>query len=137
MATPFPFELVSPEKLLISGEAVSVSIPGSTGYFTMMANHAPVMSMLKTGTVEIAMADGNETTMFVQGGYADISSEGCTILAEFAAPIEEMNLEEIGQQIRNAEENVKDAREEIDKKKAAAELARLKETEIVVKHAKK
>lgn len=138
MATPFPFELVSPEKLLISGDAISVTIPGSTGYFTMMANHAPVMSMLKIGTLDITMADGSTKTMFVKGGYADISAEGgCTILAEYAEELDKIDMAVLEQEILNAQDDLKDAKDEQKKAVAAVELAELKESELVIKQARK
>jgi len=80
----FPFELVSPEKLIFAGEAEAVVVPGTEGEFTVLKNHAPVMSVLKPGIIEIEDGAANKTKLFVRGGFADVSPEGLTILAEKA-----------------------------------------------------
>ena len=90
MADGFKFELVSPEKLLVSGEAEIVSIPGTEGDMGVMVNHSPVMTSLRTGMVVAKMSDGNEQSFFVRGGFADVTPESLTVLAEFAVPEAEM-----------------------------------------------
>ena len=67
MADAFPFELVSPEKQLVSGEATQVVVPGAEGQFTVLANHAPFLSTLKPGILEVTMADGGTDRIFVRG----------------------------------------------------------------------
>ncbi len=84
MADGFKFELVSPEKLLVSGDAEIVSVPGSEGDMGVMANHAPVMTSLRPGMVIAKMSDGEEQSFFVRGGFADITPTTLTVLAEFA-----------------------------------------------------
>ena len=66
MAEPFSFELVSPEALVLSGEASEVVVPGTEGYFTVLANHAPLMSTIKPGVVDVKMADGETSQIFVR-----------------------------------------------------------------------
>ena len=90
MADGFTFELVSPEKLLVSGDAEIVSVPGSEGDMGVLANHAPVMTSLRPGIVNAKMADGSEQSFFVRGGFADITPSSLTVLAEFAVPEAEM-----------------------------------------------
>lgn len=104
MANGFTFELVSPEKLLLSGEAEIVSIPGSEGDMGVLANHAPVMTSLRPGLVTAKMADGGEQIFFVRGGFADITPSALTVLAEFALPQSEMTNEVIEEQKRIAQE---------------------------------
>ena len=87
----FHFELVSPEKLLFSGEVDSVVAPGADGQFTVLASHAPVMTTLKPGVVTIAAAGGREK-LFVRGGFADVSAKGFTILAEQAIAIKDLDV---------------------------------------------
>ena len=87
MAT-FRFDLVSPEKLLFSGEAESVIIPGAEGEFTMLAQHAPLIALLKPGVLTIAAASGAQR-IYVSGGFADATPAGLTILAEEARPMSE------------------------------------------------
>ncbi len=90
MAT-FHFELVSPEKLLFSGEVEAVVVPGVEGQFTVMKDHAPVMTVLKAGIVEIDETATKKSKLFVRGGFADVAGGGLTLLAEQATPIEQFD----------------------------------------------
>ena len=84
MADPFKFELVSPERLLVSQQVQSVLVPGTEGEMTVMAHHAPVMSTLRAGLVVVTGADGKVDRYVVFGGFADILPDSCTLLAESA-----------------------------------------------------
>jgi F-type H+-transporting ATPase subunit epsilon len=99
MAGTFNFELVSPERLLLSGEATEVSIPGADGYFAVMANHAPFMSTIKPGIVTAKRADGQQARYVVLGGFADVTPTGCTILAEKALPVSEVSAADMDAEI--------------------------------------
>ncbi|GGD97200.1 ATP synthase epsilon chain [Aureimonas endophytica] len=127
MADSFPFELVSPERLLVSESVTAVIAPASEGYLTVMARHAPLMTTLKPGVVTATLASGTERRFFVQGGFADISPDGFTLLAEHATPVEELNGAALDAQIRDAEEDVRDASNPDDKFKAERKLANLKD----------
>ena len=85
------FELVSPEKLLASGEANIVTLPATEGNIGVMVQHAPVMTGLRNGMVEIEQSDGGNQKFFVKGGFADITPLKVTILAEFSVPENEMD----------------------------------------------
>lgn len=119
MADAFTFELVSPEKLIFSGDATEVMVPGSEGYFTVMDNHAPFMSTVKPGVVEAKLADGAEMKIFVKGGLADVSPNGFTLLAEQAVEVAAMDSAMMDDQISAAEADLEAAIE--DKKQAAQE----------------
>ena len=119
MADAFTFELVSPEKLIFSGDATEVMVPGSEGYFTVMDNHAPFMSTVKPGVVEAKLADGVEMKIFVKGGLADVSPNGFTLLAEQAVDVAAMDKAMMDEQISSAEADLEAAIE--DKKQAAQE----------------
>ena len=119
MADAFTFELVSPEKLIFSGDATEVMVPGSEGYFTVMNNHAPFMSTVKPGVVEAKLADGAEMKIFVKGGLADVSPNGFTLLAEQAVDVAAMDKAMMDEQISSAEADLEAAIE--DKKQAAQE----------------
>ena len=119
MADAFTFELVSPEKLIFSGDATEVMVPGSEGYFTVMNNHAPFMSTVKPGVVEAKLADGAEMKIFVKGGLADVSPNGFTLLAEQAVEVAAMDSAMMDDQISAAEADLEAAIE--DKKQAAQE----------------
>lgn len=115
MAEAFTFELVSPEKLILSGEAIEVIVPGSEGYFTVMANHAPLMSTLKPGVVEVKLADGEDHKIFVRGGFADVSPSGFTLLAEMATPVADLSADQLDEQIAQAQASADDAKSDAAK----------------------
>ncbi|MEO1252324.1 MAG: F0F1 ATP synthase subunit epsilon [Pseudomonadota bacterium] len=126
MADKLQFNLVSPERELMSREVDEVDIPGTEGWIGVLANHAPMMTTLAPGMVRIK--DGNdESRIFVRGGFAEISPAGLTVLAEEAMPAKELDAAKITQAIKNAEEDVADA--ETDEKRLSAQTAldRLKE----------
>ncbi len=125
MAEPFAFELVSPEKQLVSGEASAVLIPGTEGYFQVLADHAPTMSTIKPGVIEVSMADGDTTKYVVFGGFADVSPRGLTILAEHAVNVEDINSDDIKKRIQDAQEDVEDAKDDHAKAKAIDYLDQL------------
>jgi len=130
--TAFHFELVSPEKLLFSGDVDSVVAPGADGQFTVLANHAPVMTTLKAGVVTIAPSKGGAEKLFVRGGFADVSAKGFTILAEQAVAIKDVDVAKLEQDIKDAREDVADAKTAEDKMTASDKLAQLQELRAAV-----
>ncbi|WP_114390099.1 F0F1 ATP synthase subunit epsilon [Notoacmeibacter marinus] len=84
MSMAFTFELVSPERLLVSREVDSVVVPAAEGDMTAMPNHAPTMSALRAGMVTVETG-GDKEQFVVLGGFADVQPDSCTILAETAA----------------------------------------------------
>ncbi|MBO0905493.1 F0F1 ATP synthase subunit epsilon [Jiella sonneratiae] len=127
MADSFQFELVSPEKLLMSEAVTAVSIPGSEGFFTVMAKHAPVMSTIKPGIVTVTKDGGGEERIFVRGGFADVNENGLTLLAEHAEPADKVDMAALDQSIKDAEEDVADAADPEVKARAQHRLDQLKE----------
>ena len=123
---PFPFELVSPDKVLFSGPAQAVVVPGYEGDFQVLTDHAPTMAAVRPGVVAIDDTNGKHFRVFVRGGFADVHPLGLTILAETAIPFEELSAALLDQEIKNAEDDLADAAE--DQKQAAQEkLDRLRE----------
>jgi F-type H+-transporting ATPase subunit epsilon len=122
----FYFELVSPDRLLYSGLAASVLVPGSEGDFMVLPEHAPVMAALRAGVVAITDAEGRHRRFFVRGGFADVNPEGLILLAETAIPAHDLNAEWLNEQIKNAEEDLADAEDEA-KPAAQERLDRLRE----------
>jgi F-type H+-transporting ATPase subunit epsilon len=118
MAT-FHLDLVAPEKMLFSGDVQSVVVPGTEGLFQVFNGHSPMMSALKSGVVIIVNGQGTTSRLYVRGGFADVSSTGLTILAEHAVPLADVNAEQISQQIKDAQDDVKDAQS--DKVRQAAQ----------------
>src|SRR6218665_1646874 len=102
MADSFNFELVSPERLLLSGSVREVVIPATEGEMTVMANHAPTMTTIKPGVLTVKFADGKTDRYVVFGGFADILPTGCTLLAESAIHVDEFNKEDIARRIEAA-----------------------------------
>lgn len=103
MADGLTVEIVSPEKLVLSEQANAVSVPGREGYFTVMGDHAPLMTTLKPGFVTVSSASGDRT-FYVRGGFADVSPEGLTILAEQARTAADFDKAEIEAAIKAAQD---------------------------------
>ena len=128
MADPFQFELVSPERLLMSEPVDQVVVPGSEGYFTVLKDHAPYMSTLRPGVVDVLR--GNQTErIFVRGGFADVNVGGLTILAEQAIPLAEVNPADLALDVQNAQEDVNDAKDGATRDAAELRLHQLKEVQ--------
>ena len=128
MAEPFQFEFVSPERLLLSEKVEQVVVPGSEGYFTVLKGHAPFMSTLRPGVLDVSRGSGVER-IFVRGGFADVNAEGLTILAERALPLAEVDAAALAEEVRNAEEDVADAKDGAAKDAAELRLNQLKEVQ--------
>jgi F-type H+-transporting ATPase subunit epsilon len=126
MAT-FPFELVSPERLLVSEQVEEVVAPGTEGEFGVLAGHAPFLSTLKPGIVTVKLPGGALRKLFVRGGFAEVNASGLTILAEQAIPLEDLDAAHIDAEIRDAETDVADATGEEARHRAQQQLDRLRE----------
>jgi F-type H+-transporting ATPase subunit epsilon len=129
----FPFELVSPEKLLFTGEVEAVVVPGTEGEFTVLKDHAPVMSVLKPGIVEVDESATVKKKLFVRGGFADVSPIGLTILAEYAIPLEELDAAKLEIDLQDAEEDVADAKDPDILRRAVEKRDQLKELKAALK----
>lgn len=112
MAETFKFELVSPERLLVSEEVEAVVIPGVEGEFTAMANHSPLMTTVKPGVVSVRFGGGREERYVVFGGFADVVPERCTLLAESASHVDQVDRDEISRRIREAREELENVSED-------------------------
>ncbi len=120
------FELVSPARLLFSGSVASVTIPGTEGEMGIFPGHAPTLSTLKPGVVTVYKDGGGTDRIFVRGGMVEVNPQGLTLLAEVAIPMSELDAAQLGQQIKHAEEDLADAKDGEDKRKAAETLEHLK-----------
>lgn len=128
MSDSIHFELVSPERLLMDIAATSVVVPGSEGDFTVLPGHAPVMSTIRPGVVEVVESEGDEPSrLFVRGGFAEVTSEGLVILAEEVIVLADVSREELQQKVADAGEDVEDAKTDEEKRLAIEALARLTE----------
>ena len=127
MAEKLHFNLVSPERELMSKDVDQVDVPGTEGLFGVLPNHAPFMSTLAPGVVKVTNG-GEVTRIFVRGGFAEVTPEGLTILAEEAVPVAELKGEEIARRIKDAEQDLSD-KDTLPETRLEAErtLAQLKE----------
>lgn len=123
MAT-FHFELVSPEKLIFTGDVDQVDVPGEEGEFGIFAGHAPYVATLKPGVLTIH-GDGEPKRIVVYGGMAEMGSQGLTVLAEQAVPVAELDADMVAQSIKNAEEDIADAENDVARDKAKSRLEQL------------
>ena len=124
MAT-FNFELVSPQEVAYSGEVDQVDAPGSEGDFGVLAGHAPLIALLRPGVLTV-YAGGEQTKIVVLGGFAEVNPQGMTVLADFAAPVADVDRDLLAGQIKDLEEDVADASDGPARDRAAQRLDQLK-----------
>ena len=119
------FDLVSPEKLLFSGEVDQVDVPGAEGDFGVLAGHAPFVTTVRPGIVTL-FREGGALKVVVNGGFAEVNPQGLTILADMAVPLEDFDRAELASQIKDTEEDVADAAEGWQRDKLSHRLEQLK-----------
>ncbi|MTI00270.1 F0F1 ATP synthase subunit epsilon [Roseibium sp. RKSG952] len=135
MAELFQFELVSPERQLLSEQVLEVIVPGTEGEFGVMKNHAAFMSTIKPGILKVRKNGDGLDEYFVRGGFADVTEAGLTVLAEQATPVTEINADILNQHIKDAEEDVADARDDETRQRAEEHLTQLREVAEALKSA--
>lgn len=107
-AHTFNFELVSPDKILVSEPAWQVVIPGEEGYFGVRAGHMSLIAAVKPGVVEVFTKEGDASKkIFIAGGFADVTAKNCTLLAEQAVNVSELDAVKIEQDIVKIEDELK------------------------------
>lgn len=126
----FDFELVSPEKKLMSEKTWQVTIPGEEGSFSVRSNHSALVSTIRPGVVEVIAHEGDAPTrIFIAGGFADVTATNCTILAEEAFNVEDLDKNDIEHVIADLEKKLSNAQGEIEasryKKQYAIEKSKL------------
>jgi F-type H+-transporting ATPase subunit epsilon len=111
----FDFELVSPERKLMSEKAWQVTVPGEEGNFGVRAGHSSLVSSIRPGLVEIVSNQGEAPIkIFIAGGFADVTASNCTILAEEALKFEELDQSEIEKEVSNLESKLSDTKDAIE-----------------------
>lgn len=125
MADTFQFELVAPERLIYSDQAELVVVPGAEGEFGVLPGHSPLISAVRTGIVEVFdyPAVKSKAKFFVAGGFAEVTSERCTVLSSEAVPVSEIDRDEVRQRLEQAELDLRDAQGDAEKAKAEAAVA--------------
>jgi F-type H+-transporting ATPase subunit epsilon len=120
------FDLVSPEKLLFTGEVRQVDLPGAEGDFGVLAGHAPIIAHLRPGVLVIYETGGDELRIVIHGGFAEVTSSGLTVLADTAEPIDEVDIDVLAGMIKDTEEDVADETDDWKRDKLAHKLDQLK-----------
>ncbi len=111
MSGTFKFELVSPEKILMSGDAEQVMLPGVEGEMTILPGHSPVISVLRPGVIDIAMP-GSKARIYVKSGFAEVEPDRVTVLAEKAIDMTEMDAGRIADELKVAEADLAEAKDD-------------------------
>lgn len=117
------FELVSPEAKLVSEPVHMAVIPGDEGEFGVLAGHSSLVASLKPGVVELRQEEGGDVRkIFIAGGFADVTAAQCTVLAEEAVNVSDLDAAALEQQIANLNEDMGMAKEEADKNRIIRKL---------------
>jgi F-type H+-transporting ATPase subunit epsilon len=126
MAGTFKFELVTPERMALSEDAAQVVVPGVDGEFTVLPGHAPVLSALRPGVIEVALADNSKQRIFVKGGFAEVDADHVTVLAERAIDVAAMDATVIAAELAIAEADLAAANDDAARLAANSAVERLK-----------
>jgi F-type H+-transporting ATPase subunit epsilon len=116
-ADKIAFELVSPERLLVSEPVDMVVVPGAEGDFGVLPRHAPLISTLRPGVIRVFAGREVKERIFVAGGFAEVTAERCTVLAEEAVPVGDIDASKLEQELKDLGEDLADAK--TDEEKAA------------------
>ncbi|MGH6872047.1 MAG: F0F1 ATP synthase subunit epsilon [Rhizomicrobium sp.] len=115
MADKIAFDLVSPERLLLSENADMVTIPGTDGYMGVIKGHMPLISTLRAGMIEVAGGDSVSGKFFIRGGFAEVNPDKVIVLADEAIPMTDMDIAVIDQRIKDTEEDLIAAKSEAER----------------------
>jgi F-type H+-transporting ATPase subunit epsilon len=123
MADQIQFELVSPERLLVSEPVEMVVVPGTEGDFGVLPGHAPLVSTVRPGVIAVFEGSKVVQRIFVAGGFAEVTGERCTVLAEQAMPVEDIDRAAVDNDIREAREDLAEAKDEAERARVEARIA--------------
>ncbi len=124
MSRKIHFDLVSPEKKLVSEDVHMAVIPGDMGMFGVMAGHCSLVASLTNGVVKLYKDDkAAPRRIFIAGGFADVNGAKCSVLAEEAIPVSELNKGALTQQLKDLTEDLGLAKEKFDKARIKQKIA--------------
>jgi F-type H+-transporting ATPase subunit epsilon len=126
MAGTFKFELVTPERMLLSEDAAQVVVPGVEGEFTVLAGHAPVLSALRPGVIDATLGDARTVRVFVKGGFAEVDAERLIVLAERAFDVSSIDAASVSSELQTAEAELAAATTDSARLSAAAAVGQLR-----------
>jgi F-type H+-transporting ATPase subunit epsilon len=121
--TKVEFELVSPERLLVSEPVDMVVVPGAEGDFGVLVRHTPMVSNVRAGVISVHNGGQVTERIFVAGGFAEVTPSRCTVLAEQALPVAEIDRHAAEQQLKDAQEDLADAEGDEERQAAEREIA--------------
>lgn len=127
MADKIHFDLVSPEQMLLSEDVTMVTLPGTEGYFGVLAGHAPVISTLRPGVIEVKDGESGDMRIFVRGGFAEVDPTKVVVLAEEAIPLADFDVEALEARIRDTEEDLTAAKSDAERARVAETLDHLRQ----------
>ncbi|MGA2624977.1 MAG: F0F1 ATP synthase subunit epsilon [Bacteroidota bacterium] len=120
----FKLEIVTPRKVVYSGDVVSFSAPGEVGSFQVLYNHAPLLSAIVVGEVKIQEIGGNVARYATSGGFVEVLSNRVVLLAETAESLEEIDVRRAEEAKKRAEQRLQEPKEDLDIERARLALAR-------------
>ena len=123
MAETTEFELVTPERLLLSERVEMVVVPGSEGLFGVLPRHAPFLSTLKPGVLEVYEGGKVKERIFVAGGFAEVTPERLTVLAERAVPVAEIDRAALETRVKDLKDDLAAAKSDVERTKIEAAIA--------------
>jgi F-type H+-transporting ATPase subunit epsilon len=109
------FELVSPERLLFSRGVDMVVVPGAEGDFGVLPRHSPLISAIRPGVIKVYEQGQVTETIFVADGFAEVTPSRCTVLAEEAMPVGDIDRAEVEHQLKNLQDDLLDTKTDEDK----------------------
>ncbi len=122
MADTVEFELVAPERLMMSAPVSMIVIPGAEGDFGVLPGHTPMISTIRTGVIDVYDGDNVDKRVFVSGGFAEVTDERCTVLADEAVSLDEADRETADQRLVAAREALEDAEDDAARARAEREI---------------
>lgn len=116
------FELVSPEKLVLSQDVEMAVLPGLEGDMGILQDHMPLISVLRPGIVTLMNGGRTEERLFVEGGFVEVTRDSCIVLAEHATKIAELDETLASRQLADARADQMDAKSEAEREKAERQV---------------
>jgi F-type H+-transporting ATPase subunit epsilon len=132
MAEKIHFDLVSPERMLLSEDVDMVTLPGAEGYFGVLAGHAPVISSLRPGVIEVTGGSTPNLRLFVRGGFAEVDAKKVIVLAEEAIPMADFDLAALDRRLADAEEDLAIAKTDAERARVSEQLDHLRQLRAVL-----
>ena len=127
MAEKIHFDLVSPERMLLSEDVDMVTLPGAEGYFGVLAGHAPVISTLRPGVIEVTGGATPGLRLFVRGGFAEVDAKKVIVLAEEAIPMTDFDVAALDRRLADMEEDLVAAKTDAERARVSEQIDHLRQ----------